>query len=241
MSGEFPNVIEKTEYLPLSYEQQIRYREVLNARNHSTVGAWIRKFNELRDICDLDPETSGSSKISRAKAIVDAVRRLKEKVVVFSYKIRPLSILERELSEEHGKDSLAMITGRTSSTERAKIVSVFQASEQPFVLLCSTRATAEGLTLTAANHVVFINEWWNPALNRQARDRVNRIGQTREVFVYRLRTKGTVESTLDDILSTKSKLFDEVVEWLSRDSHYEEAVPSAFVELLQPGTSNLTP
>ena len=85
------------------------------------------------------------------------------------------------------------------------------------MLLASTRAVGEGLTLTEANHVIFFNEWWNPSANRQARDRVVRIGQKAVVQVYRLRTRGTVEELLDRILSRKEQLFELVVDELAVD------------------------
>ena len=97
------------------------------------------------------------------------------------------------------------------------------------------RATAEGLTLTAANHVVFLNEWWNPAVNAQARDRVNRIGQTKDVFVYRLRTSGTVETHLAEILESKSRLFDEIVNRLTKRFGADEAVPKELGRFLEGG------
>lgn len=214
ISRELPAVIEKTELLPLTPDQKRAYDQARRGGTICTVGAWIAVFNKLRDICDYDPRTRESSKIDRAVVIVNAVRELGEKVVVFSWKLEPLRLLHRKLSEQHGADSIVMLTGQTESTKRSTIVKSFQTHQKPFVMLCSIRATAEGLTLTAANHVLFLNEWWNPAVNAQARDRVNRIGQNRTVYVYRLRTQGTVESRLGDLLKHKSMLFDRIVNQL---------------------------
>ena len=68
------------------------------------------------------------------------------------------------------------------------------------------------MTLTEANHVVFINEWWNPSANAQARDRVVRLGQERVVHVHRFRCKGTIEEVLDQILARKSEVFANIVD-----------------------------
>ena len=62
------------------------------------------------------------------------------------------------------------------------------------------------MTLTEANHVVFINEWWNPSANAQARDRVVRLGQERVIHVHRFRCKGTIEEVLDQILVLQRRI-----------------------------------
>lgn len=212
ISETLPTVVERTEMIPLSAEQRRTYDAVCERRGSiKTVGSWIILFNKLRSICDYDPATGKSSKVDRVAVITEAIRELDEKVVVFSWRLEPLRLIRRAVSSRYGTSSVAMITGQTDSTIRSSIVKAFQSSSDPFVLLCSIRATAEGLTLTAASHVVFLNEWWNPAVNAQARDRVNRIGQKRTVYVYRLRSQGTVESKIDDLLASKSELFQEIV------------------------------
>ena len=216
ISKELPTIVERTEIIPLGIEQRRTYDCVrVKAHTAGTVGAWIQLFNRLRDICDCDPYTKKSAKIDRLLAILKAIRTLREKIVVYSWKLEPLRLSCDRVRERYGTASAAMITGTTSSQSRSRIVREFQAHHDPFVLLCSIRATSEGLTLTAANHVVFLNEWWNPAVNAQARDRLNRIGQTRTVFHYRLRSAETVESRLDALLESKSELFESIVGRLS--------------------------
>ena len=78
------------------------------------------------------------------------------------------------------------------------------------------------MTLTEANHVVFINEWWNPSANAQAHDRVVRLGQERVVHVHRFRCKGTVEEVLDQILARKSEAFANIVDALASGAHLSE-------------------
>ena len=216
IESELPQVREKLEIVPLSSEQRNLYQAIIqNDRDYSTLGGWIATFNRLRDVCDYEPITGKSSKIDRAIVILDSILRRGEKAVVFSWRIVPLDLLAKKIETEMGQHTALTITGQTSSMSRSRIVSSFQSSVQPKILLCSMRATAEGLTLTAANHVIFLNEWWNPAVNSQARDRVNRIGQERDVFVHKLRTSGTVESQLNEVLNKKSAIFDEIVNRLT--------------------------
>lgn len=234
IASELPQVLEKLDLVPLTPSQRDRYDEILRAgRLEKTVGGWISTFNRLRDLCDYEPNTGASSKIKRALVILSSVLRLGEKAVVFSWRIEPLRLLGARIAEQWDENTAETITGQTSSTGRTRIVSSFQTKSRPRVLLCSMRATAEGLTLTAANHVVFLNEWWNPAVNVQARDRVNRIGQTKDVFVYRLRTSGTVETQLANILATKSELFDEVVNRITKRDAAEELRPEELGLLLE--------
>lgn len=233
IADELPQVLEKLDLVPLTPEQRHRYEEVLrDGRSYATVGGWISAFSRLRDLCDFDPRTGASSKIERTLVILDSVFRRGEKAVVFSWRIEPLRLLKERIAARWEGNTAEIITGQTSSTKRSNIVTSFQNLGQPRVLLCSMRATAEGLTLTAANHVVFLNEWWNPAVNSQARDRVNRIGQSKDVFVYLLRTAGTVETQLADILEAKSELFDEIVNRLTRRHSADEAVPKELSKFL---------
>ena len=235
ISEELPTVAERTEMIPLSAEQRREYDRVrANSGSITTVGLWISLFNKLRSICDFDPVTKKSSKVDRVVVITEAIRELSEKVVVFSWRLETLRLVHQEVTNRYGNSSVALITGQTDSATRSSIVNAFQSSSDPFVLLCSILATAEGLTLTAANHVVFLNEWWNPAVNAQARDRVNRIGQRRTVYVYRLRSQGTVESKIDDLLASKSELFQKIVARLTdgaRVSH--QPVTCDFLTIVQ--------
>ena len=238
IASELPQVLEKLDLVPLTPPQRDKYDEILRAgRLATTVGGWISTFNRLRDLCDYEPNTGASSKIERALVILNSVLSLGEKAVVFSWRIEPLRLLGARIAEQWDENTAETITGQTSSTGRTRIVSSFQTKNRPRVLLCSMRATAEGLTLTAANHVVFLNEWWNPAVNAQARDRVNRIGQAKDVFVYRLRTSGTVETQLANILGTKSELFDEIVNRLTMRDAAEELSPEELGLLLDSETS----
>jgi len=235
---DLTSVTESIEHLALTPRQRDSYARELSADGSRTGSAWLAKFNRLRDICDFDAESGESCKIERATELISAVRGLKEKVVVFSWRLRPLKQLAQRLAKELTSERVMVLTGETPSTERTKVVEAFQSNSELGILLCSTKATAEGVTLTAASHVIFLNEWWNPAVNAQARDRVNRIGQKRDVYVHKLRTEDTVESRLEEILRTKSELFDEIVRGLTGNSTtMNQPVPEGLLWLLEGGKS----
>ena len=85
------------------------------------------------------------------------------------------------------------------------------------MFLASSRIASEGLTLTEANNVIFINRWWNPSSNSQARDRVVRIGQERPVTIFNLFCAETVEERVTEILHEKNEIYSKVTDGLVDD------------------------
>ena len=93
-----------------------------------------------------------------------------------------------------------------STTDRAGVVSRFQAADGPPVLIMSLKAGGVGLNLTAADHVIIMDPWWNPAVEDQAADRAHRIGQLRPVVVHRLVALDTIEERILLLQEEKRKL-----------------------------------
>jgi len=212
--SELPRVHDATEELRFLEGQREAYLRVMSAGPIG--GNVLSLLNQLRSICDLEPETDESSKVIRTLEIVHQAFLRGEKTVVFSFLLRPLKVLKRCLNIDYGVRFSAVLEGEMSSDERDNAVSRFCKEGGPAVLLASTRVSGEGLTLTVANNVVFFNQWWNPSTNDQARDRVVRIGQTRECFIHRLMIKNSVEEALERILRKKSCLMNTVVEGFSK-------------------------
>ena len=90
------------------------------------------------------------------------------------------------------------------------MVAAFQDGAFP-VFLLSLKAGGTGLNLTAADHVIHLDRWWNPAVEEQATDRAYRIGQTKPVQVHRLITRGTIEEKIAELLARKRALADSVL------------------------------
>jgi non-specific serine/threonine protein kinase len=95
--------------------------------------------------------------------------------------------------------------------QRARTVAEFQAPGGPPFLVLSLKAGGTGLNLTAANHVVHFDRWWNPAVENQATDRAYRIGQHRNVLVHAFTCRGTVEEQIDAMLQRKRALADQIL------------------------------
>ena len=177
----------------------------------------LQRLTILRSICNAELASGASAKIDRILEILQAVQDAGEKAVVFSYILRPLEILLNRMSQEQPPLGAVTLTGKLTTAERTRAIQRFKSDDAVVALLCSSRVGGEGLTLTEANHVLFINEWWNPSANAQARDRVVRLGQERIVHVHRFRCKDTVEEVLDRILDWKSETFANIVDALAAD------------------------
>lgn len=128
------------------------------------------------------------------------------------------SMLQPYLAERLGRPVL-WLHGGTPERRRNELVQRFQTESGPAVFLLSLKTAGTGLNLTAANHVIHIDRWWNPAVEAQATDRAFRIGQTRTVQVRTFICVGTVEERVDEMIERKRALADEVVgtgeEWLA--------------------------
>ncbi len=156
------------------------------------------------------PDTSiPSTKLAAFGEILEDLQQNQHKVLVFSQFVDHLTIL-RELLNERGT-AYQYLDGSTPPHERKKRVDAFQ-SGQGDVFLISLKAGGCGLNLTAADYVIHMDPWWNPAVEDQASDRAHRIGQDRPVTIYRLVTKGTIEEKIVELHSQKRDLADSLLE-----------------------------
>ena len=219
---ELPEVIDTTEAIELAPRQQRAYLMARSQPLPKEAGEALQRLTILRAICDLEPSSGASSKLDRILEILQLIQDAGEKAVVFSYVLRPLEVLRDRMAQERPPLGSVTLTGQLTVAERTRVIQRFKVDDSVVALLCSSRVGGEGLTLTEANHVVFINEWWNPSANAQARDRVVRWGQERVVHVHRFRCKGTIEEVLDQILARKSETFANIVDALASGAHLNE-------------------
>ena len=220
---ELPEVIDTSEMIELTPRQQRAYTKARSQPLSKEVGEVLQRLTLLRSICDAEPASGASAKIDRILEILQTVQDAGEKAVVFSYTLRPLEILLNRMTQERPPLGALTLTGKLTTAERTSAIQRFKSDESVVALLCSSRVGGEGLTLTEANHVVFINEWWNPSANAQARDRVVRLGQERVVHVHRFRCQGTIEEILEQILTRKSEAFANIVDALASGAQLSAA------------------
>ena len=155
------------------------------------------------------PEGPPSSKLKAFAAMLDELRESRHRVLVFSQFVRHLKLIEGHLIE--AGVPYQYLDGSTPAKKRAERVAAFQSGEGDAFLI-SLKAGGTGLNLTAADYVIHMDPWWNPAAEDQASDRAHRIGQTRPVTIYRLVARGTIEERIVELHRHKRELADRLLE-----------------------------
>jgi superfamily II DNA or RNA helicase len=177
----------------------MRLKQICNHPAH-----WLGQGETAWDAAD-------SGKLQRLGELVEEIAERQEKVLVFTQFKEATLPLAAHLARCFGRPGL-VLSGETAIRQRQKMVEEFQAEDGPPFFVLSLRAGGTGLTLTAANHVIHFDRWWNPAVEDQATDRAFRIGQKRAVLVHKLVCRGTLEERIDDLIESKRKLARQVVE-----------------------------
>ena len=173
----------------------------------------LAELTKLRQIC-CDPHLlyenykGGSAKLDTCMELVHQAVEGGHQLLLFSQFTSMLDIIGERLDKERIR--WFSLTGSTSKEARVQLVERFQAGEAP-VFLISLKAGGTGLNLTAADVVIHYDPWWNLAAQNQATDRTHRIGQTREVSVFKLIAKDTIEERIVAMQEAKQDLADTVL------------------------------
>lgn len=172
--------------------------------------AWLTKLRQLACHPRLVDKSwrQGSAKLSLFLETVEELRDGEHRALVFSQFVKHLDVVRAALDERG--ISYQYLDGSTPPAERQRRVDAFQNGEGDLFLI-SLKAGGTGLNLTAANYVLHLDPWWNPAVEDQATDRAHRIGQERAVTVYRLVAKGTIEEQILELHANKRELVASVL------------------------------
>ncbi|MDA2811739.1 DEAD/DEAH box helicase [Nocardiopsis sp. RSe5-2] len=189
-------------------------------------GLVLSTMARLKQICNHPAQFLGdgsalagrSGKLERLEAVLQEALAEGDSALCFTQYAALGDRLAPYLSARLGAPVL-WLHGGTPRPRREEMVRRFQEAREPMVFLLSLKAAGTGLTLTAANHVVHIDRWWNPAVEDQATDRAFRIGQRRDVQVRKLVCTGTLEERVDAMIERKKALAERVVgtgeDWLT--------------------------
>ena len=223
---DLPEKIEITQHYRLTREQASLYRTVVDdmmeriedSDGIERRGNVLAAMTKLKQVCNhpaqLLHDGSGvgrrSGKVIRLEEVLAEILDSGDRVLCFTQFTEFGHLLVPHLSARFDTD-VAYLHGGTPKKRRDEMVARFQAGDGPPVLLLSLKAGGTGLTLTAANHVVHLDRWWNPAVEDQATDRAFRIGQKRNVQVRRFVCPGTVEERVDEMITKKRALSEMVV------------------------------
>lgn len=224
--ADLPEKIENDRYCSLTKEQAAIYQEILassmedieGSEGINRKGLVLKLINSLKQICN-HPSHYGkkptalmdeSGKTKMLEEILEEIHELGEKTLIFTQYTEMGKILVK-LLEDKFKLPTPFLHGELSRQKRDEIVSDFQENSQTRTLILSLKAGGTGLNLTAANHVIHYDLWWNPAVEAQATDRAYRIGQKNNVMVHRLLTSGTFEERINEMIQSKKDLADMTV------------------------------
>jgi SNF2 family DNA or RNA helicase len=219
----------------LTTEQASLYRAVLDdmltalkeADEIGRKGLVLAAMTKLKQVCnhpahllgDGSPLSGRSGKLERLEEILDRILADGERALCFTQFARFGAMLAPHLAARFNVP-VRYLHGGTPRGARDTMVAQFQADPRPGIFVLSLKAGGTGLNLTAANHVVHVDRWWNPATEDQATDRAFRIGQDRDVQVHTLLCLGTLEERIDRMLTDKGALAERVVGngegWLTR-------------------------
>jgi SNF2 family DNA or RNA helicase len=222
--SELPPRTEQTITVEMSEPERIFY-EALRQRALETIdeldaAKGKRKIHILAEITKLrraccnpaliDPAIGvPSAKLDAILDLVDELLRNRHRALVFSQFTGHLALLRAALDAR--KIAYEYLDGGTPPAERERRVAAFQAGGAPLFLI-SLRAGGTGLNLTAADYVLHLDPWWNPAVEDQASDRAHRIGQDRPVTVYRLVIQDSIEEKILALHRDKRDLANDLLE-----------------------------
>ena len=224
--SDLPDKVEIFNYVELSKKQTVLYRSVVSELENSLAnadgiqrkGLVLAAISKLKQICNHPDQYLGqtsfipkeSGKFQLLEELCETIFEKRERILVFTQFREMTEPLSRFLKGIFHCDGL-IIHGGVSAKKRTELVDKFQGEDYiPFMVL-SIKAGGVGLNLTAANNVFHFDRWWNPAVENQATDRTFRIGQKRDVMVYKFISSGTIEEKIDAMISEKSKLAQDII------------------------------
>jgi non-specific serine/threonine protein kinase len=194
--------------LTMSDEIKQAMRKTQGSANKMIIGNALLRLRQvcchpaLLKLASID-ETVSSAKLNWLTTVLPNMVEEGRRILLFSSFTTMLDIIQNHLNSLEIPS--IMLTGKTPANKRGALIDRFQAGEIP-VFLISLKAGGAGINLTTADTVIHFDPWWNPAAESQASDRAHRIGQDKNVFVYKLITKGTVEQKIQKLQQHKGAL-----------------------------------
>ncbi|MCI9048526.1 MAG: ATP-dependent helicase [Hungatella sp.] len=214
---ELPGKLESVVYSRMDGEQKDLYaanvwhlKKQMAQQNKIEI---LSGLTRLRQVC-CDPRLvyedyrGGSAKLETCMDLVRSGILAGHRILLFSQFTSMLHLIGQQM--ERDGIAFSMLTGETPKEERARLVSRF-GTDDAKVFLISLKAGGTGLNLTAADMVIHYDPWWNVAAQNQATDRAHRIGQEKEVVVFKLITRDTIEENIMKLQKAKEMLADQVV------------------------------
>ncbi|MDR1053078.1 MAG: DEAD/DEAH box helicase [Planctomycetaceae bacterium] len=226
--SDLPDKTEVTAWCSLSKQQTVLYSQAVEKLKSELKmdyegiqrrGIVLSALMRFKQICNHPSQYTGdgnykeslSGKFERLREICEEIASRQEKVLVFTQFREITEPLAQHLQTVFRRKGL-ILDGSTPVKKRKEMTDIFQnESGLPFFVL-SLKAGGTGLNLTAAQHVIHFDRWWNPAVENQATDRAFRIGQKKNVLVHKFICRGTLEEKINELLENKKSIAKNVIE-----------------------------
>ncbi len=239
--SDLPDKVEVKTWAAMSKKQTVLYGEMVeglrrvieDAEGIERKGLILSALMKFKQLCNHPAQYLGqelfaeeeSGKFARLREICETIYEKRERVLVFTQFKEMTEPLSRFLATIFKRQGL-VLHGSIAVGRRKQLIEKFQGHDYVPYFVLSLKAGGVGLNLTAANHVIHFDRWWNPAVENQATDRAFRIGQKKNVMVHKFLTRGTVEEKIDEMLTAKARLAGEVVaasgeNWITEMSNGE--------------------
>ena len=218
---ELPDKLVNDIYCTLTKKQIRLYNAILeeiffdieNSKGIQRKGIILKILTALKQTCNhpaqflaiKNPKISESGKMELLVDILENILDMDEKVIIFTQYVEMGKLIQKLISKKFKTDVL-FLHGSQTLKEKTEIIDTFQEDPNYKIFVATLKTGGTGLNLTAASNVIHYDLWWNPAVENQATDRVHRIGQKKDVMVYRFITKGTLEEAIDAISKRKIDL-----------------------------------
>ena len=218
---ELPDKLVNDIYCTLTKKQIRLYNAILeeiffdieNSKGIQRKGIILKILTALKQTCNhpaqflaiKNPKISESGKMELLVDILENILDMDEKVIIFTQYVEMGKLIQQLISKKFKTDVL-FLHGSQTLKEKTEIIDAFQEDSNYKIFVATLKTGGTGLNLTAASNVIHYDLWWNPAVENQATDRVHRIGQKKDVMVYRFITKGTLEEAIDAISKRKIDL-----------------------------------
>jgi non-specific serine/threonine protein kinase len=226
--ADLPEKTEINAYCGLTKRQATLYQQSVTAmkndlenndggiKRRGIILSYLMRFKQICNhpahfLGDANYEPKDSGKFERLKEICEEIAAKQEKVLVFTQYQEMTDPLAMYLQTIFNRSGL-VLDGSTPVKKRKEMVDAFQKETGPPFFVLSLKAGGTGLNLTAASHVIHFDRWWNPAAENQATDRAFRIGQKRNVLVHKFVCRGTLEEKIDELITSKKSLAENVIE-----------------------------
>ena len=238
---DLPDKVEIKAYTTLTNKQALLYRSLIKELEHKLEtaegierkGVVLSAIMKFKQICNHPDQYLGQSvykstdsgKFEKLQEICETVYEKRERLLIFTQFKEMAKPISDFLSTIFERDGL-ILHGGTAVKKRTEMVNIFNAKEYTPFMVLSLKAGGIGLNLTAANHVIHFDRWWNPAVENQATDRAFRIGQIKNVMVHKFITFGTIEEKIDAMIEEKQRMSGDIIaasgeNWISEMNNDE--------------------